>query len=281
MIAIVTDSTSDLTREQLAGLSVRSVPLYVLFDGKNLKDGFEITPTELFRGMKAGIKPPSTSQPSPAEFAEAYRTALEGGADEVLSIHISGKLSGTVQSARLAAQDFGGRVTVVDSQTASGGLGMQVQRAARRVAEGRSVSEIVAELERVQTKMAIRFMVGTLDFLRINGRIGGAQAMLGSLLNIKPILKVENGRVEAAGKVRGSKRAVAEIVEFCRDYVQQHGPSNATFLLTEGAEELLTELRAGLNSLDLEQLSVLPLGAVVATHVGPGTAGVCLEPKEV
>ena len=128
-IAIVTDSTSDLSPQLCAQYGVESVPLYVLFDGKMHKDGLEITPPDLFAGLKAGKKTPSTSQPSPAEFAAAYGRAL-GSADPVLIIHISGQLSGTVGSARLAAQELGGKVTVVDTQSVSMGLGMRVIRAA-------------------------------------------------------------------------------------------------------------------------------------------------------
>lgn len=221
-IAIVTDSTSDLSPELRAQHEIRSVPLYVLFDGKMHKDGIDITPADLFRGLKEGKKTPSTSQPSPAEFAAVYQEAL-ADADEVFSVHISGQLSGTVGSARLAAQDFGGRVTVFDSRSATMGLGMQALRATQRAREGRSMAEIVSELERVATKADIRFTVDTLEFLRINGRIGGAQALLGSLLNIKPILTVKAGRVESAGRVRGHKKAMADIVEHVRRYVEANG----------------------------------------------------------
>ncbi|GAA5531715.1 degV domain-containing protein MW1315 [Deinococcus aluminii] len=275
--AIVTDSTSDLSPGLLAQYGIRSVPLYVLFDGKMHKDGIDITPADLFRGLKEGKKTPSTSQPSPAEFASVYREALEA-ADQVLSIHISGQLSGTVGSARLAAQEFGDRVTVVDSRSVSMGLGMQVLRAAQRAQEGRSVPEIVAELERVAQQADIRFTVDTLDFLRINGRIGGAAALLGGLLNIKPILTVKNGRVESGGRVRGHKKAMQDIVDHVRKYVEAHGGTRAAFLSTVGGEDYLREVRAGLSGVPFEDMGDHQLGAVVATHAGPGTVGVTLEP---
>ncbi|BDP41786.1 degV domain-containing protein [Deinococcus aetherius] len=276
-IAIVTDSTSDLEPELRAQHGIRSVPLYVLFDGKMHKDGVDITPSDLFRGLKEGKKTPSTSQPSPAEFAAVYREALQG-ADEVISVHISGQLSGTVGSARLAAQDFGGRVTVVDSRSASLGLGMQALRAAERAREGRPAAEIVAELERVAAKADIRFTVDTLEFLRINGRIGGAQALLGSLLNIKPILTVKNGRVESAGRVRGHKKALADIVEHVRRYVDAHGGARVAFLSTPGGEDYLREIREGLRGVNLVDMGDHQIGAVIATHAGPGTMGATLEP---
>ncbi|GGL83522.1 degV domain-containing protein [Deinococcus aerolatus] len=276
-IAIVTDSTSDLSPELCAQHGIVSVPLYVLFDGRMHKDGTQITPPELFAGLRAGKKTPSTSQPSPAEFADVYTKALES-ADQVLSIHISGQLSGTVGSARLAAQDFGDRVTVLDSGSVSMGLGMRALRAAELAQAGKTTPEIVAELERVARAADIRFTVDTLDFLRINGRIGGAQALLGGLLNIKPILVVKKGRVESGGRVRGHRKAIQDLVEYTRKYVAAHGGARVAFMSTLGGEESVQEVRAGLGGLDVLDLGNHGIGAVVATHTGPGTAGVTLEP---
>ncbi|WP_412029224.1 DegV family protein [Deinococcus yunweiensis] len=279
-IAIVTDSTSDLSPQQCARSGVESVPLYVLFDGKMHRDGIEITPPDLFAGLKAGKKTPSTSQPSPAEFAAAYARALQN-ADEVLSIHISGQLSGTVGSARLAAQEFAGKVTVVDTQSVSLGLGMRVLRAADLARAGRTAPEIVSELERVAPTADLRFTVDTLDFLRINGRIGGAQALLGGLLNIKPILVVRGGRVESGGRVRGHRKAVQDLVEHVRSYIGRHGQVRAAFLYTVGGEAFLQEVRADLAGATFEDLGDHAIGAVVATHAGPGAMGVALEPVTV
>ncbi|MDV6374078.1 DegV family protein [Deinococcus arenicola] len=276
-IAIVTDSTSDLNPELCAQHGIVSVPLYVLFDGKMHKDGIEITPPELFTGLKAGKKTPSTSQPSPAEFADVYMKALES-ADQVLSIHISGQLSGTVGSARLAAQDFGNKVTVLDTSSVSMGLGMRVLRASEWAEAGKSMPEILAELERVSPQADLRFTVDTLDFLKINGRIGGAQALLGGLLNIKPILVVKKGRVESGGRVRGHKKAMQDIIDYTRKYVAAHGGARVTFLYTVGGDVSVQEVRAGLAGVDYLDLGNHSIGAVVATHTGPGAMGVVLEP---
>ncbi|UQN05891.1 DegV family protein [Deinococcus sp. QL22] len=276
-IAIVTDSTSDLNPQLCEKYGLTSVPLYVLFDGKMHRDGIDLKPADLFAGLKAGKKTPSTSQPSPAEFGEVYRKALES-ADEVLSVHISGQLSGTVGSARLAAQEFGNRVTVLDSKSVSMGLGMRAIRASELAKAGKSVPEIVAELERVGTKADIRFTVDTLDFLRINGRIGGAQALLGGLLNIKPILVVKDGKVESGGRVRGHKKAMQDIMDYVRKYVAQHGGARVSFLCTVGGEDYIREVRTGLSDLKFDDLGDHTIGAVVGTHAGPGTMGATLEP---
>lgn len=204
-ITLVTDSTSDLPQDLRGRLGVRVVPLYVNLSGAIYRDWEEITPTEIFQKVREGAAFPTTSQPSPEDFARVYREALEE-ADHVLSLHISGKLSGTVQSAELAAQEFPGRVTVVDTQAASLGVGMMVLRAKELLEEGQSLEAVLAELERLRRDHFVRFSVATLEFLKRGGRIGGAQAFLGTLLNLKPVLTLKEGRVEAAGRARGKKR---------------------------------------------------------------------------
>ena len=276
-IAIVTDSTSDLSPEVAAQYNITVVPLYVLFDGKMHRDGLEITATQLIQGIKAGKKLPSTSQPSPAEFASVFREALRG-ADQVVSVNISGQLSGTVGSARLAAQEFGDRVVVVDSRTVSLSLGMMAVRAAKLAQAGKSAAEIVRELEQVSGRNDLRFTVGTLEFLKANGRIGGAAALLGGLLNIKPILAIREGRVDSAGRVRGPKKALQDLADHVRKYAAQHGGARVAFVKTPGGEASIQELRAALSDVPFMDLGDHQFGTVIATHAGPGTFGVTLEP---
>ncbi|GAA4003413.1 DegV family protein [Deinococcus rubellus] len=277
MIAIVTDSTSDLSAELRERHHIISVPLYVLFGGEMHRDGIDIKLGQLFKGVKEGQKIPSTSQPSPAEFAAVYTEALKT-ADEVLSLHISGQLSGTVGSARLAAQDFGGKVTVLDTHTTSMALGMLAIRAAEMAQAGCSMAEIVATIEQISAKGYIVFTVETLEFLRRNGRIGGAQALLGGLLNIKPILSVKGGRVESSGRERGQKKATANLVGQARDYISKFGPSRFAFVMTPGGDSNVAELRSGLVGADYEDRGTFDFGAVVGTHLGPGSYGIVMEP---
>ncbi len=280
MIKVITDSTADLSAAQVTQYGLSVVPLYVLFGGEMHRDGVDITTSELFKGMQAGQKIPSTSQPSPAEFAAAYQSALQE-ADEVLSVHIGSGLSGTVSSARLAAQDFGGKVSVVDGQTTSMGLGLQAIRAAERVAQGHGVPDIVAELERLQARMTLRFTVESLEFLRLNGRIGGATALLGGLLSIKPILTMQDSKVTSAGRERGQKKATANIVDYARAYAAKQGRSRFVFMTTPGGEANAAELRAALQGVDFEDMGDGVFGSVVATHIGPGSYGIVMEPVEV
>lgn len=276
-IAIVTDSTSDLTPELCTQYGICSVPLYVHFNDKTYKDGLEITPNDLFEGMNAGLPTPTTSQPSPAEFTQVYQQALEK-ADQVISIHISSLLSGTADSAHIAAKEFGERVTVIDSKNVTLSLGMRAIRAAEMARQDKKMPEIVAAVESIAHQADLRFTVHTLDFLRINGRIGGAQALLGSLLNIKPILTVKEGRVETGGKVRGHKKAMLDLSNHTKNYLKKFGRSKIAFISTIGAEEAIEELRTHLSDQDFEDMGVHSLGAVIASHTGPGTFGLALEP---
>ncbi|WP_287930154.1 DegV family protein, partial [Thermus sp.] len=186
-VALITDSTSDLPRALRERLGVRVVPLYVNLGGRIYRDWEEITPEEIFKKVREGEAFPTTSQPSPEDFQRAYQEALQE-ADHVLSIHISAKLSGTVQSALLAAQNFPERITVFDSQAASLGIGMMLLRAHELLQAGQALPEVIRELERIRQDHFVRFSVVTLEFLKRGGRIGGAQALLGTLLGIKPIL---------------------------------------------------------------------------------------------
>lgn len=158
---------------------------------------------------------------------------------------------------------------------------MMAVRAAKLAQAGKSAAEIVSELEQVSGRNDLRFTVGTLEFLKANGRIGGAAALLGGLLNIKPILVVKNGRVEAGGRARGSKKAVQDIVEHTRKFVEEHGGARVAFLSTVEGEPLMEEIRAGLSGVNFEDFGSYQIGAVVATHAGPGAAGVALEPLSV
>ena len=221
-VAVVTDSTSDIHGALEAELGVTVVPLYVNFQDQVRKDYLEIKTNQIFDGVKAGAGMPSTSQPTPVDFSREYERLLLTH-DHVLSIHLSSKLSGTYASAELSSRDFAGKVTIFDSAVASGAQAMMVERAVRMLREGKSLEEVVATLERVKRVTDLRFSVGSLDFLKKNGRIGGAQALIGGLLGIKPILHLNDGRVEAAGRERGPKAALENCIKHLREYKAKHG----------------------------------------------------------
>lgn len=271
-IALVTDSTSDL-QARAREMGVEVVPLYVNFQGKVLKDWLEIKPADIFQGVSAGAAMPTSSQPSPADFKEAYQRALQK-ADHVLSIHISSKLSGTAQSAMLAAQEFPGKITVFDSLAASMGIGMMVERAHEMLSQGADLNQVLVELERIRADNIVRFTLATLEYLKKNGRIGGAQAFLGSLLGIKPILTLKEGRVEPAGRARGEKKALAEMVDAFKTWGAGRKKIRVYYLYNTDEREL-NNFKAAMEStgLPLEVRATSEVGGVISTHAGPGVYG--------
>lgn len=278
-LAIITDSTCDLTAPELEALNVQRVPLYVNFKGETYKDWLEINPGDIAKGVSEGADIPTTSQPSPQDFGEVFKEAVRNGAEQILCLTISGELSGTYQSANIAKESASVPVTVFDSRAASVGLGNMVKKAARLRDRDASLDEIVAALEHIRNVNFLLFTVASLDFLQKNGRIGGAQALLGGLLNIKPLLTVNDGKVEPAGRARGTKKAIRELVSQTQDYANKHpNPLTITFLHIqdpEAAETLRQAVReAGVSFTDG---GTYEIGAVIATHVGPGTFGMYMH----
>jgi len=275
-IAVITDSTCDLSAEQLAELKVQRVPLYVHFEGETLKDYIDITPAELMTRVQAGAKPPTTSQPTPEDFSVAYREAAAAGADQIVVVTISSTLSGTYQSATLAAKDAPVPVSVVDSKNASMAAAMMVRRAAAMRDAGASVDAVVSALEAMRDRFLLQFTVGTLEFLQKGGRIGRASALLGGLLNIKPILTLEEGVVAPAGRARGSKKALKEMVDKLAAFKAAHadGELVISFLHIQDAEAA-ESVRSAVKEagIDFRDLGTSELGAVIGVHVGPGTHG--------
>lgn len=268
-IAIITDSTSDLKASE--GISI--VPLYVHFQGQIRKDWEEITPSQIFQGLKEGSDIPSTSQPSPQDFKNAFEKALLDY-DHVLAIMVSSNLSGTLGSATLAAQDYPGKITLFDSMSTCSGLGMMVLRAKEMLDEGNSLDGVLVELERIRDDFKLLFTVANLDMLKRNGRIGGAQALLGGILGIKPILTLENGRVETQSRARGEKKALSEIVEAFKVWAKGRERIRVMYIYSVDPNAVLNLKAAILETgLPVVESKDFELGAVVATHTGPGTYG--------
>jgi DegV family protein with EDD domain len=274
-LAIVTDSTCDLRAEELERLDVRAVPLYVNFKGTMHRDWIEITPRDIVEGVKAGADLPTTSQPSPQDFERAYQEVAEAGAERILTITISSEFSGTFQSANIATGASTIPVTVYDSRAASMGIGNLVRIAAELRDEGAELDAIVAELDRVRATLLVLFSVDTLDFLLKGGRVSRASALLGGLLNIKPILTVTDGKIVPFGKVRGTKKAIAELVTQFQAHAEAHeGTMVVDFLHCQDPEaaERLKQAMAGAGVRFTTGVSY-EIGAVIAAHVGPGTFG--------
>jgi DegV family protein with EDD domain len=274
MLHLVTDSTSDLTPADAAALGVTVVPLTVRFGEQQFRDGVDLDAPTFYARLTSSSVTPTTSQPSPDEFGTAYRQLLRSEADTVVSVHISSKLSGTCQSAHLAAQEFPeGRVHVVDSLSVSSGIQFLLQLAARARDAGDDVATIVRNLEAARDRVIVYVLLDTITYLQKGGRIGRAQAFIGGVLNVKPLLKVHEGVVEPVARVRSRQQGLAKMVELVRG----QGPLQAVAMMHSTAPEAAAELRSRLTEL-LPELDVPlgQLGPVVGTYSGPGAVGVAV-----
>ncbi|NPV71198.1 MAG: DegV family protein [Firmicutes bacterium] len=271
-IKVVVDSTSDIPQDIRESHGIVMVPLKVHFDPEVYLDHVEITPAQFYRKIKDSQVHPRTSQPSPGEFVEVYRRLGQDGS-KILSIHLSKNMSGTYQSAVLAKSMIPEvDVEVMDSRLASMGYGVMAIAAARAAAEGKGVSECIDVAERVRQHVHLYFAVDTLDYLRRNGRIGRAQHLLGSLLQFKPILTVDNdGFVSSYDKVRGRGRVLPRLEEIFREHIPE-GSSVVAVVAHAGAREDAEKLVSGFRaSYNIRETVVTDLGPVIGTHTGPGT----------
>jgi DegV family protein with EDD domain len=275
-VAVVTDSTADLPADLVAEHGVRIVPLRIAIDTLTAVDGVDIGPEEVVEALRAR-RTVSTSRPSPGDFVDAYRQALDAGADHVVSVHLSAELSGTWDSARLAAQEFGyGVVRVVDSRSTSMALGFAVMAAARAAAGGASAGAVQDAAVAAADRTSCLFYVDTLEYLRRGGRIGAAAAMLGTALSVKPLLHVRDGRIVPLEKVRTSSRALARLVALTVQAARADPVDIGVQHLAakERADEVAKRLREQLPS--VRQLITAEVGATVGAHTGPGVVGVAV-----
>jgi DegV family protein with EDD domain len=278
-VAVVTDSTSYLPKEIAEEQGIRVVALEVRLGDRVGREGIDIDAAELSAALADRHLDVQTSRPTPAEFVACFRAALEGGADEVVSVHLSRELSGTWDSARLAAEEFGaGRVHVVDSRSTAMGLGFAVLAAADAARAGAAGSDVAAAAEAVAARCRLFFSVETLDRLRRGGRIGAAAAFVGTALAVKPLLHVAQGRIVPLEKVRTTARAAQRLVELAVRAAGDGPVDLAVHHLAAAtrAEEVAARLR---ERLQVARLLVSEVGAVIGAHVGPGLLGVVVVPK--
>src|SRR6266478_10019497 len=270
-VAVVTDSTADLPPTLAAMRAITVVPLTLHFDGKSLLDGVDITPEEFYRLLPTATAHPTTSQPSPGRFAEIYGSLLEDH-DDVVSIHISEKLSGTVASARQAADMTDPkRVHVIDSEVVSMSLGLVALVASALAAQKLDAAAIEGRVLAMRPHVHTYFSVATLEFLRRGGRIGRASALLGSVLQVKPVLCIRDGLVEPLERVRTFDRALNRVIELTREVDRGKG-----LCVIVGHADAEADAERVAQALDpvAETLMIQPLGPVVGAHAGPGVVGV-------
>ena len=271
--ASVVDSTADFPEAPGRFPNWRVVPLYVRFGDESFRDYVELSPEQFYARLRTASDTPSTSQPTPGDFVEAYEGLA--GYVRILSLHIAGKLSGTLESARTAARTLGDdRVRTIDSESASAAIAMLGLAIQRRLEGGTTDDQVDALVERYRREAGLLFTVDTLEYLARGGRIGRARAWAGELLNIKPILSIEDGEVLPVKRVRGNRKAFLEF-ETAFDAGTVDRPSLRVGIAhaeaPDRAEALRKMVQATRPAADIE--IVTSLGPVVGAHAGPGTIG--------
>ncbi|MFJ4961167.1 DegV family protein [Streptomyces sp. NPDC088729] len=277
-VAIVTDSTAYLPRQTMERHGITAVPLTVVLGDRALEEGTEISARSLALALRKRHSV-TTSRPSPAVFAETYRIAAEAGADAVVSLHLSSEFSGTYDAALLAAKDAPVPVRVVDTGMVAMALGFCALAAAETAEAGGTVDDAVAAAEKRAAGTSAYFYVDTLDYLRRGGRIGTAQALLGSALAVKPILQLDGGRIEMLEKVRTASKAIARLEEIVAEKAGGTSVDIAVHHLAapDRAERLAERLRERVPG--LVDLHVSEVGAVIGAHTGPGLLGAVVSPR--
>jgi DegV family protein with EDD domain len=274
-IAVVTDSTTYMPPELVRKHNISVAPQVLIWGDQTYKDGVDIESREFFTRLKTAKVMPSTSQVAVISFQEIFQGLVEKGF-EVLALLVSAKLSGTVQSA-MQARDLMGtsrnKVHVVDSQSVAMALGFQTLAVARAIESGANLKEAIALAEKSQEYTGVFFAVDTLEFLHRGGRIGGAQRFVGTMLNMKPILAIQDGRVEGIERIRTKNKAHDRVLELTIEKVAGRTPVRLATLHANAAEDaraLLTRAEQALNPIESLFTEVSP---TVGTHAGPGTIG--------
>lgn len=281
-IAIVTDSTSDLTPELMGDLNIDIIPLKIKIGEDYYKDGIELTKRDFWKRVTSESIIPKTSQPSPAEFKEIYERLFKKGYKKIISIHISSKLSGTQQAARVAKGMVarGENITIVDSKAVAMSLGYQVLEAARMAREGMSEENILSRLEQLQDRIKLYFVVNDISYLEKGGRIGRASSVIGGFLKVKPILKLENGEISVQGKVFGESGALG----YMERLIRAESKKTSMILYTAwggtrkellNADEIKNQ-QSGNNK--IEYRGRFEIGATIGAHSGP-VYGFAIIPK--
>jgi DegV family protein with EDD domain len=274
-VAVVTDSTAYLPADVLEQLGIAVVPLQVIVGGAVRAEGVQISPSQVAAALRHGSTV-STSRPSPGTFAARYRDAFAAGATSIVSVHLSESMSGTVDAARFAAREVGGDIRVIDSRSVGMGFGFAVLRAAELAVSGAVADQVVEVLDRTLAATTATFYLDTIEYLRRGGRIGPAQAVIGTALSVKPLLVLREGRIEPLERVRTSARAIDRLVEMT---VESAGLDNVSVAVHHLDAQVRADRVAQLldaRIANLDDLLILEVGAVVGAHAGPGMIAVVL-----
>ena len=273
-IRLVTDSTADIPPEQAQADNITVVPLTVFFGDEAYLDGVDLDNASFYKKLQASKDLPRTSQPSPAAFQEAFKNLIDEGADAIISVHLSSKLSGTYQSACTARDTLPDTVKkipieIIDSKNISIAMSRSILRAAQEVKEGHGLTEVKAHILDELSRTRILAVLDTLEYVKRGGRIGGASAFLGNMLSIKPIISLKDGEVVPIERPRTRNRAYARVAEL----LSEMGPVEHVSV-AESSEGFAEQLAQYVKTVYTGDLSFYKLGAVLGTHTGPGTAAI-------
>ncbi|HAN10011.1 MAG TPA: DegV family protein [Clostridiales bacterium] len=273
-IRIVTDSTSDLNDVLIRKYNIKIAPLTVHFKDKSYKDTVEISAKMFYEKLKTCEELPKTSQVNPAEFEDIFEEILKAK-DEVLGIFISSDLSGTFNSAQIAKELIeSDKIHIIDSRNVTVGLGGIILHAAKLIEKGKTIDEIVKEIEQIKGNSKLVVMADTLEYLKKGGRLSAAKAMIGTVLNLKPILVLKDGRIDTLDKVRGTGKGVTYILEYMKDYIKE---DSDIFVLNaacdEAAEKMIERLKTEYGASSVHKCD---MGPTIGVHLGPGAVGIAV-----
>ncbi len=276
-IKIVIDSTADMPSALVQAYGITVVPLNVHFGTEVFRDSIEISADEFYKRLASSPKLPTTSQPTVGDFLEVYQE-LSNTTDEIVSIHVSDKLSGTLNSANQAKGQYTGnaRIEVVDSEHVSMGLGMVAIAASKAAQGGATIEDVVKEAKQTISKVQFVGLVDTLEYLEKGGRIGKAQALVGSILRLKPLLTVKNGEVHPLEKIRTRSKGIDRLCDIVKEHVPLESLAVVYTTTPDDAAQLADRLRPLVPSGDIP---ISQVGPVVGTHAGPGVLGISLTQK--
>jgi DegV family protein with EDD domain len=276
-VMVVTDSTANIPAQLMNGNPIQVLPLQVIWDHKVYRDGVDIHPKEFYERLAVDKVMPSTSQTTPEEFKAAYASLINEGYD-ILSIHISSKLSGTMDSAIQAKRAFpGAKIELVDSLSTSMAMGFQVMSAARMANIGSDLQECKNVALEAQRHTGVYFALNTLEFLHRGGRIGGAAAFMGTMLNLKPLLELRDGRIEAVERVRTFNKTIDRLLDLVEAKLEkENGPVRIAAIHAneeDKAKELLDRAVKRFSTTVVTDAVISVVGPVLGTHTGPGALG--------
>lgn len=281
MIRLVTDSTCDLPDGELASLHVSVVPINIHFDTAEFQEGVTLSYDDFFAKVDATGTVPKTSQPSPGRFVQEYRRLAGEGATTILSLHVTGLLSGTVNSAELAAGEVKNEVGVhvFDSLAGSAGIGFMMREADALLQQGADADTVLARWREIRDHLSIYFYLDTLKYARMSGRVGALQHSLASVLSIKPLVKLDNGMLDVAERVRSRRAALDRLLVLAREHANGQ-PVNVAVVHAMDQSGANTLMARAQELLDCRQTFVARLASSLVTNLGVGTLGIVLYPVE-